>query len=292
MDPLQDGRKEPPLSRPPQEESSQHPEYQPRSALTPPSRAPWIVLAVAVLVGAGAAALWYLQRPPAMPEAAPAPAPSAQAPPAAAPPGPAPAADPARVRSLLEPVSPDARFRRWLAEGDPVRRWAVVTDNLAEGVSPRGQLGFLAPARPFSVKRRGKKDVIAPESYRRYDEIADVVASVDAQALARVYRELHPVLEAAYRALGYPEASLDRVTAKALQRIESAPVRDGEVVVEDEGGLYVFADARLENLGAVEKHLLRMGPRNTRLLQAKAREILQALGLRSAPEVGPTGAPR
>jgi hypothetical protein len=267
------------------------PEYQPKSALTPPSRAPWIVLAVALLVAAGAALLWYLQRPPARPEAAPAPAASAEAPPAA-PSGPAPVVDAARVRSLLEPVSPDSRFRRWLLEGDPVRRWVVVTDNLAEGVSPRGQLGFLAPGSPFSVTRRGGKHVIAPDSYRRYDEVADVVASVDAQALARVYRELHPVLEAAYRALGYPEASLDRVTAKALHRIETAPVRDGEVAVEDEGGLYVFAEARLESLGAVEKHLLRMGPRNTRLLQAKAREILQALGLRAAPEVGPTGAPR
>jgi Protein of unknown function (DUF3014) len=266
------------------------PEYQPKSALTPPSRAPWIVLAVALLAAAGAGVLWYLQRPPARPEAAPAPAASAEAPPAAAPSGPAPAVDVARVRSLLEPVSPDSRFRRWLLEGDPVRRWVVVTDNLAEGVSPRGQLGFLAPGRPFSAVRRGGKLVIAPDSYRRYDEVADVVASVDAQALARAYRELHPVLEVAYRALGYPEASLDRVTAKALHRIETAPVRDGEVVVEDEGGLYVFADARLESLGAVEKHLLRMGPRNTRLLQAKAREILQALGLRAAPE--PTGAPR
>jgi hypothetical protein len=287
MEPPPDGEKEPALSRPP----PQQPEYQPRSALTPPSRTPWILLAVAVLAAAGAAVLWYLQRPPAGPVAAPAP-PPVEAPPAA-PPGPAPAVDAARVRSLLESVSPDARFRRWLPEADLVRRWAVVTDNLAEGVSPRGQLGFLAPARPFSAKRRGKKYVIAPDSYRRYDEIADVVATVDAQALARAYRELHPVLEAAYRALGYPEASLDRVTARALQRIEAAPVRDGEVFVEDEGGVYVFADSRLENLGAVEKHLLRMGPRNTRLLQAKAREVLEALGLRSAPDAGPAaGTPR
>ncbi len=279
------------MSRQPPEGSPDRNEYQPRSSLTPPSRTPWIVLAVALLVAVAAAVLWYLQRPAAGPAAAPTPAPSAEGAPAAAPTGPAPAVDAARVRSLLEPVSRDARFRRWL-EGDLVRRWVVVTDNLAEGVSPRGQLGFLAPGRPFSVVRRGKQVVIAPDSYRRYDEFADVVASVDAQALAAVYRELHPVLEPAYRALGYPEASLDRVTAKALQRIERAPVRDGEVAVEGEGGLYLYADARLENLGSVEKQLLRMGPRNTRLLQAKAREILLALGLRSAGEAGPAGAPR
>lgn len=274
------------------EESPRQPEYQPRSALTPPRRTLWIVLAAAAIAAAGAAVVWYVRRLPAQPAAAPAPTPSAEAPRAEAPAGPAPVASAAQVRSLLEAVSPDSRFRRWLAEGDLVRRWVVVTDNIAEGVSPRGQLGFLAPARPFSVKRRAGMDVIALDSYQRYDDFADIVASVDAQALARAYRALHPVLEAAYRALGYPEASLDRVTARALHRIEAAPVREGAVAVVGSDGVYAFADARLENLGAVEKHLLRMGPRNTRLLQAKAREILLALGLLPLPEGGPIGGPR
>jgi len=100
---------------------------------------------------------------------------------------------------------------------------------------------------------------------------------VNAPALAGVYRELHGVLEAAYRGLGYPEASLDRVTDRALRRIEAAPP-SAEVEVVAEGALYTFADPRLENLGQVEKQLLRMGPRNMRLVQAKAREIRDALG--------------
>lgn len=286
-----DGGQEEALGREEPGESPREPEYQPRSALAPPSRTPWIVLALAVVVAAGAAVIWYLQRPPVAP-AAPVPAPAAEAPKAEAPPGSAPAPDAARIRSLVEAVSADPRFRRWLPEGDLVRRWVIVTDNLAEGVSPRRQLGFLAPVGPFSVERQGRREFIAPASYRRHDELADVVASVDAGAVARAYRELHSVLEAAYRALGYPDASLDQVTASALRRIEAAPVRDGEVAVVEEGGFYLFADARLEKLGAVEKHLLRMGPRNTRLLQAKAREIRLAMGLGLAPTSGPDAGPR
>ncbi len=261
------------------DESPEQPEYHPRSGLEPPSRGPWIALALVALAAAGAGVFWYLRRPPSQPAAAP---PTAEAPKAEAPSGPAPAVDASQVHSLVEAFSSDPRFRRWVLEDDLVRRWVVVTDNLAEGVSPRRQLGFLAPARPFSVERRGRREVIAPASYHRYDEFADVVASVDAQAVARAYRALHPVLEAAYRALGYPDASLDQVTARALRRIEMAPALDGEVEVVADGTVYVFTDARLERLGAVEKHLLRMGPRNTRLLQAKAREILLALGLRPA----------
>ena len=160
----------------------------------------------------------------------------------------------------------------------------VVTDNLAEGVSPRRQLEFLAPPHPFTAAASGDRMVIAPESYARFDGFAATVATVDAHALASAYRALHPVIEAAYRALGYPGASLDRVTARALRRIAAAPVADGPVAIvrTAPGGPYLLADAGLERLPAVEKQLLRMGPRNTRLLQAKARELLRALRLDGA----------
>ena len=170
-----------------------------------------------------------------------------------------------------------------------MRRCAVVTDNLAEGVSPRAQLGFLAPAAPFTVAERGGRSVIATASYQRYDGFGDAIASVDVQALAAAYRGVHPVLEAAYRALGYPGASLDEVAAKALRRVGASPVVEGEVAVERQDAAYVFADPRLESRGAVEKHLLRMGPRNTRLVQGKAREIMQALGFPEAPVAGGGG---
>jgi len=40
---------------------------------------------------------------------------------------------------------------------------------------------------------------------------------------------------------------------------------------------------RLEALGAAEKQLLRMGPRNARRVQEKARELEAALGLPATP---------
>jgi hypothetical protein len=43
--------------------------------------------------------------------------------------------------------------------------------------------------------------------------------------------------------------------------------------------MYEFEDKRLESLGAAQKQLIRMGPRNTRALQVKLSEI--ALELRS-----------
>jgi len=190
---------------------------------------------------------------------------------------PAATATTAQARALLESVSKDSRFRSWLTERDLVRRWVVVTDNIAEGVSPRRALDFLAPHTPFSVARSGNGLVIAPESYGRYDELVDTVRSVDATELAKAYRRLHPVLEAASRLLGYPAGSLDRATFAALRRIERAPAPETAAYVTDLGGAYAFEDPQLERLPDLEKQLLRMGPRNEHVLQAKAQEILGVL---------------
>ncbi len=245
----------------------------------------WAMVLVALAVVGGGGAWWWFHREPGPPPPAPMATP--------APVVPAPAVvEPARpvtvdrLRELFEAVSSSAALRSWLARGDVVERWAVVTDNLAEGVSPRARLRFLAPREGFTTTRRGGRRVISAAAYARYDLFAEAVGSIDVAAAVRAYRELHGLLEAAYRALGYPEGSLDRVTAAALKRVAAAPARDGDVFVEaggtGPGTIYLYAAPELERLGPVEKHLLRMGPRNTHVIQAKARQLERALAFAPA----------
>jgi hypothetical protein len=119
--------------------------------------------------------------------------------------------------------------------------------------------------------------VASPASHRRYDRIADAVAALDVATAARVYRALETPLEAAYRALGYPDRSFHTVAARALLRLERAPIPDRPPELVRSEGLYAYADPALEALGPVEKHLLRMGPRNARLVQGKAKALREAL---------------
>lgn len=240
-------------------------------------RSEWIAIVLSAGVLAALAWWWTRQTEPSAPPPEPAATAPAAAEPAPAAPVEAPVA-PERARPLVEDVSADPDFRRWTAEGELVQRWVVVTDNLAEGVSPRRVLDFLVPERPFAVVEKGGRQVIAPAAYARYDGLARVIASVEPRAAARLYRALHGPLEAAYRALGYPAGSLDDVTSRALRRIEGAPVKDGDVEVVPEGGGWAYADPALEELSEVEKHLVRLGPANARLVQAKARALREALG--------------
>ncbi|HET9753653.1 MAG TPA: DUF3014 domain-containing protein [Myxococcales bacterium] len=229
--------------------------------------------AVALLIG-------WLVRDKA-PAAAPAPAQVAAAPaPAAETPLPPSAESDARVREALSGVSPSDLFHRWLASADDLlNRLAVIAVSISEDRSPARELAFLRPSRPFRAVRSGSDFVIAPRAQARYDGFAKAISSLDAERVAGAYRTLHPLLESAYHALGYPGRPLDGVVTRALQRVVDAPVRE-HVAVQRAGSLWVFADPSLETLGGVEKQFLRMGPRNTRLVQAQAREIAHALGLR------------
>jgi hypothetical protein len=255
----------------------------PRSNLKPSRRIFWILPAIALVAVGIYAVLRYRSRTETRPPSAEAvvaqPAGDAATPPPVAAPPAEPPATAAEAPALLERASQHPLFRKGLQAADLIRRWAVLTENLAEGTSPRRELGFLDPHAPFSVVRRGDALVIAPDSYARYDLFGDAIASVDARAAATAYRRLHAVLDGAYRALGFPPGALDRATARALRRLADAPVAADDVAVVQEEGLFAFADARLEQLPDVEKHLLRMGPRNERLIQAKARELLAELKL-------------
>ncbi len=223
------------------------------------------IVAAVVVAAALAGATWFFLRRPA-----PAPAPPPVAPVAAQPrapdsPLPPSAESDVRVRDLFGALSP--RLREWLSGTDLLERGATVIDNLAEGVSPVKQLTFLTPKEPYQ-----------PHRFERYDSFADVIASVDARALATALRTIHPLLEAAYHKLGYPDRALSATLQAALQRIVDAPALGaGDAEVQPRGQHYVYVDPKLEALGPVEKHLLRLGPRNEKLVQDQARALLAAL---------------
>jgi hypothetical protein len=115
---------------------------------------------------------------------------------------------------------------------------------------------------------------ITPESFRRYDRFAALVESLDARAVVEAYRTIQPRLDEAYRALGRSEGGVDTALDIALQALIATPVPVAPVaVVPGKGATYAFRDPALERLSPPQKQLLRMGPDNMRVIQARLREI-------------------
>lgn len=185
------------------------------------------------------------------------------------------------VRELLNDCSSHPDFPRWLGSKDIIRRCTAIVDNIAEGNSPAVHLRFLEPSlsKKFEVIRRKGKIIIDPESYRRYDAVTSVLFSIRSETLAAHYRQLRPLLEEAYRELGKPGQTFQETLEQALDVLLKTPIPEGEVLLEEKVTTYAFTDPRLEGLNPAQKHLLRMGPGNIRIIQEKLREIKEKLTL-------------
>jgi hypothetical protein len=114
-----------------------------------------------------------------------------------------------------------------------------------------------------------------------------VVASLEAEGTARLYRELEPRIESAYHELGYPGRDFDETLAKAIRVLLAVPVVEGEIALDPRVTTHRYADNRLEELTPAQKLLLRMGPDNVRRVQEKLREVAAALGLDPEKAAGP-----
>ena len=126
---------------------------------------------------------------------------------------------------------------------------------------------------------RGGNPYLDPRSYDRYTAIADAIASVDPAGAARLYATLKPRIEEAHRELGSPDPSFDRTLERAIVALLDTPILDGPVRLKPKGIGYAFADERVEHLTGAQKHLLRTGPRNVRIIKERLRDIGIALGI-------------
>jgi len=183
------------------------------------------------------------------------------------------------VRQLVSGLSTHPAAAAWLAGDQLLRGFAVSVHNIAAGRSPSAQLIRLRPAQKFAVRGTGSDLSIDPRSYARYDAYADAVAALDARGAARLYATLKPRIQDAHRELGDPDGDFDRVMARAIDELLATPVLEGKVALASKSVSYEFADARLQSLSSAQRQLLRMGPRNVKMIQAKLREIAPLIGV-------------
>lgn len=184
----------------------------------------------------------------------------------------------ALVRLLVGRLSSHPRVAAWLTTDQLIRNFTVAVINIADGQTPSRHLRAVRPNGKFSVDHEGAVPVIDPRSYRRYDDYADAVAALDAEGTARLYATLKPRIHDASSELGHP-GDFDPVLERAIVELLKTPVVEGRVGLVSNSIAYEFADPRLQSLSGAQRQLLRMGPRNVRIIQAKLREIAPHLGI-------------
>ena len=186
------------------------------------------------------------------------------------------------VRALVRQLSQKPEWAAWLASGNLVRSFVVSVDKIAVGSSPAKELKPAAPQGKFQTLGAGRTLRVDPASYDRYNALANVVDAIDPDGAARAYRRLRPLMQQAFEELGYVNLSFDDRLARALGRLVDVPVQEGDVMLRATSVTFQYADPELEALSPAQKHMLRMGPHNMRLVQTKLRAFARAAGLTQA----------
>jgi len=177
------------------------------------------------------------------------------------------------VRELVGQLSSHPDLARWLVTEDVVRKFVAAVDNIANGHSPRQQIDFFNLSTEFQVEGGAGSFSIDAAGYARYNVVADVFSSLDSAGTVRLYRQLTPALQEAYKELGYPAERFHSTLVSAIDELLQVPVVTGDVLLEEKLKSFAFADAELEAMSQAQKHLFRMGPQNVRTIQTKLREL-------------------
>ena len=181
------------------------------------------------------------------------------------------------VREQAEVLTEDGSIERVLATDELLRKFVVVVENLAEGNVSRDPVMFLAPRENFTVVRRNDTPYLNPQSYRRYDRLAGVVAALEPSQAVAFLRLTEPLMQEAYGELGLQDVDVKDRLRRAIDLLIDTPVVSGQVELRQPAVMFEFADEEIEALLPAQKQLIRMGPENQRRIQAKLREIRELL---------------
>jgi len=184
------------------------------------------------------------------------------------------------VRERVSGLTRLPELAHWLVNEGLVRRFVASVDNIAEGQSPLRHIGFMRPTSSFPVLARGDRVFFAPGAGgERYDTITNVFVSIDPDDLARLFLRLKPLVDTAWIELGYPNRDFDEALEAAFSMLLATPILEGPIELVPLPLTQAYADPELEELYPAQKQLLRMGPANQRRVQAKLRELAEALGM-------------
>jgi len=177
------------------------------------------------------------------------------------------------VRESLERMIQSESLRPLTEADNLLSRAVAVIDGVARGIIPYKLLPLSAPTERFPVTTMGRQTYMSPEGYVRYDGLATAVADLDAEALVQAFHRYRPLLEEAYALLGYEAADFDNTLMQGLDTLLAAPVIRRPLELRKVEAVYRFEDPALERAPEIHRQLLRMGPDNTEIVQAKAREV-------------------
>ncbi len=257
----------------------------------------WWVLGVFVLAAAGVAALWWWQgrttETPAAVVQAPAPSapasepakaepppvehPIEQAPAAAAPvqesaPLPPLAESDSALRAAISKLVGEKSLLEFFQMRDIASRIVATIDNLPRAKVAQKVMPVRGPGGAFVINE-GEVRSIGAENAARYAAHLRLLEVIDSKQAAALYIRFYPLLQQAYRDLGYPQGHFNDRLVAVIDHLLATPQIEEPIKLVQPKVLYEFADPALEARSAGQKLLLRLGAANAARVKARLREF-------------------
>ena len=212
------------------------------------------------------------------PAAAPAPKPVAQAEPAPAiPPSQDVAVSDADVRASAAQVFGTSPVESFLVPERVVQNFVATVDSLDRDPIPlRFRVIGNVPEVPV-VDKKGDQLLLNSDNDERYRMLADALRATDARQIAGLYQRYYPLVQRAYREMGYPNAHFNDRLVQIIDHLLAAPQVEHPIPLVRGKVLYHFADPKLEELSSGQKIMVRIGPANATIAKQRLRELRQII---------------
>ncbi|WP_286233054.1 DUF3014 domain-containing protein [Thalassotalea sediminis] len=166
-------------------------------------------------------------------------------------------------------------------DDDMIRRFVVFTDNFAQGMLAYEHSPLIKPTTSFSGKEINEDDQVVikwdESTSRRFSLYVDLLRSVDTDTLVAWYFELKPLIDEAYRELGYPEENFTDILQDAITKVLDMEIPKERLELIRPSVMYQFKDDSYESLDDAEKLMLRIGKENLLVVKSVLLEISEKL---------------
>lgn len=167
------------------------------------------------------------------------------------------------ARAFAAVLQPDRLVHRIVATVDALTR---------QRVGERVRLWRRVPG-DFLVVASGDAFVVDPANARRYDIALAALQAIPLDKAVDLYRAWYPLFQQAYVELGYPEGSFHQRLLEVIDDLLDAPEPKAQERLDRTVVLYRYQDEALEDLGAGQKMLLRLGDRRAATVKAWLRAL-------------------
>ncbi len=166
-------------------------------------------------------------------------------------------------------------------DDDMIRRLVVFTDNFAQGILAYEHSPLIKPNTSFSAREINENGQVVIKwdetSSRRFSLYVDLLRSVDSDTLVSWYYELKPLVDEAYRELGYPNEDFTDILQEAMTKVLDMDIPKERLELTRSSVMYQYKNEEIEKLDDAEKLMLRLGKENLLVIKSVLLEISEKL---------------